>query len=259
MTAETTQPGLGKQIRGRVKAALIHASISLIVFVPLAALVLRVWYPDVYFEADGGWRGMLIIFCVDVVLGPTLTLIIFSPGKPRSKILLDLSVIGVIQIGALAWGIYAVHSQRPVAAVLWEGSFRPIVAEALHIQGASPDLLAELSPHTPPTIYVQPPMNRDEMAMAFLETMNSDLNMHEIVSRYEPLAAGADELAAASIGWDVLVEAEPALEPELTAIAADRSSQSLLIVPFRGRYADAVLVFSADLAFLGGVVTTQAY
>ena len=42
---------------GKVKAALIHFSISVVIFCSIVAVAIVSWYPPPYFFADGGWQG----------------------------------------------------------------------------------------------------------------------------------------------------------------------------------------------------------
>ena len=105
----------------RFRAAAIHFGLSSLVFVVLAYLVVFVWYPDFFFNTDGGWEGMRIIVLVDLVLGPLLTCIVFRSGKPGLKF--DLTMIGILQVCCLAAGVWVVHSQRPIALVFVDGSF----------------------------------------------------------------------------------------------------------------------------------------
>ena len=259
MTAHVAHFTPAQQIQKRLKAALIHASISVAIFVPLAYLVLFHWYPGIYFESDGGWRGMILIFCVDVVLGPALTFIIFTPGKALKKIYFDLGLIALVQLGALIWGIYAVHSQRPVAVILSEGAFRPVVGATYDLQGVTSSELNAFSASRPPTIFSRPPANKEEMASVFLETLNNDLAMFHFVPMYAPLADNLDALEHANLGWDQVVAAEPQLLGKLEKMRAGAPAQSILLVPFRGRYADAILVFAPDAEYLGGVIPTGSY
>lgn len=104
-----------------------HIGISLIIFVALAYLVVFEWYPGMFFNTDGGWRGMRIIFAVDLVLGPLLTLIVFKSGKPGLKF--DLAVIGVLQICCLAAGTYIVFDERPLTVVYNDGRFTVMAAD----------------------------------------------------------------------------------------------------------------------------------
>ena len=51
---------------------------------------------------------------VDVVCGPLLTLVLFNPAKSRRELRLDLSLVAVIQLAALAYGLYSISLARPV-------------------------------------------------------------------------------------------------------------------------------------------------
>ena len=106
----------------RLSAFATHLGISFIIFLALAYLVVFHWYPGILFDADGGWRGMQIIFAVDLVLGPMLTLAVFKPGKPGLKT--DMTFIGLLQTVCLIAGTYVVWAdfgqgmtQAPMDAV----------------------------------------------------------------------------------------------------------------------------------------------
>ncbi len=71
-------------------------------------VVFGLWYPQPYrflLEITGIY---LIILVVDVVCGPLLTLILASPKKSTRERTLDFSLIGCIQIIALAYGMFSV-------------------------------------------------------------------------------------------------------------------------------------------------------
>lgn len=105
----------------RFKAFAIHFAISLAIFVFLAYLVLAHWYPDFFFDSDGGWQGIRIIVLVDLVLGPLLTLVVYKAGKPGLKF--DLSMIALVQSVCLIAGVWVVYNERPIALVYHDGYF----------------------------------------------------------------------------------------------------------------------------------------
>jgi hypothetical protein len=105
----------------RYSAFAIHLGISLAIFAAIAWVILAVWYPSFFFETDGGWQGIRLMFLVDVVLGPALTLIVFKVGKPGLKF--DLAAIACAQVIALAGGLWVVHDERPLALVYLDGQF----------------------------------------------------------------------------------------------------------------------------------------
>ena len=105
----------------RFSAFLTHLVISLIV-VTLVFIVIRFQlYPDFYFAIQGISEIILILFAVDVVLGPLLTLIVFKKGKKSLKF--DLSIIALCQIAALTYGSYIIYQERPLSALLLGKTF----------------------------------------------------------------------------------------------------------------------------------------
>ena len=123
----------------RISASLIHLGISVLIFGVLGYLVVFVWYPDFFFATDGGWQGIRLIAAVDLVLGPTLTLVVFSKGKPGLKT--DLTLIGVFQAICLFAGTYIVYMERPITMVYSDGQFFSMGVDAYRDSGVDvPDL-----------------------------------------------------------------------------------------------------------------------
>lgn len=108
---------LSHRLNGAWKAAAMHFGFSLLVAGSLAALVLLVWYPFPYTELVGGLRLFALVTTVDIVCGPLLTLILFHTGKKIAELTMDLSLVVLLQLGALAYGLNVVAMSRPVAVV----------------------------------------------------------------------------------------------------------------------------------------------
>ena len=86
----------------RWKAATIYLAISAVIAGAVLWAMLAVWYPRPFFEAAGGGHLLFILVGVDVVLGPTITLIVFDIQKKKlSALQFDLTVIAVLQLAAL--------------------------------------------------------------------------------------------------------------------------------------------------------------
>jgi hypothetical protein len=96
----------------RFTAGFTHFCISLAVAGLVYVAVRYFWYPGPLFEIAGGLELLILIICVDVTLGPLITLIIFKPGKWGLRF--DLTVIGLVQVAALVYGLYAIAESRPV-------------------------------------------------------------------------------------------------------------------------------------------------
>jgi len=113
----------------RIKAAAIHLAISVAIAVLAVLFSVLVWYPPPLFEIMGGLGITAIMVGVDVALGPLITLFIFNTRKPRRELVMDYSIIGLVQIAALVYGISVLAQARPVYVVFVKDRFnivRPI-------------------------------------------------------------------------------------------------------------------------------------
>ncbi len=95
----------------RYRASSIHFLISALVVSVLFAVIFFVWYPGPTFRIAGAISIVLVLVGVDLVLGPTLTLIVYKEGKPGLKF--DLAFIALVQVAALVYGAYTFYQERP--------------------------------------------------------------------------------------------------------------------------------------------------
>src|SRR3569832_471507 len=102
---------IGKE---RLKASGLHLAISLCIASAAALLVFTVWYPYPYREVSGGRELFVILTSVYVVLGPLITLAIFNRRESVRELTLDLSLVAMIQLAALAYGLWTDAVARPV-------------------------------------------------------------------------------------------------------------------------------------------------
>lgn len=122
--------------KDRLKASGIHLGISLLLAALAALLVFFVWYPYPYREISGGRELFILIVTVDVIMGPLMTLAVFNTTKPRQQLRRDLAIIGVLQLAALAYGLWTVAVARPVHLVFEIDRFRVV-----HAIDVPPELL----------------------------------------------------------------------------------------------------------------------
>ena len=107
-------------IKAKCLASAIHIGISLLIFAAIVAWMLISLYPSFYFNMSGGVQGLLLMFGVDVVLGPLITFLVFNPHKKRKEIISDLLIIAVIQFSALGYGFRTVYHERPWLTVVYD-------------------------------------------------------------------------------------------------------------------------------------------
>lgn len=147
-----------------MRAALIHFGASALVAVLAAVLVFGVWYPYPYRELAGGRELFLLIVAVDVVCGPLLTLVLFNPKKPRWELSMDLGIVALIQIAALAYGLYTLAVARPVYLVYEVDRFRVVSTADIQEGALNPAAggLQRLPWWGPKVIGVREPRDADE-------------------------------------------------------------------------------------------------
>jgi hypothetical protein len=102
------------RIKNAAKAMGWHFAGSLLVALIVAGLVFGVWYAYPYRAISGGTELFFLIVGVNIVCGPLLTFVLFNPVKPKRELVMDLSLVVVLQLAALAYGIWTVHQARPL-------------------------------------------------------------------------------------------------------------------------------------------------
>jgi hypothetical protein len=98
----------------RVKAFALHLLASASALTLILGTLFFGWYhwPGWYLTAVG--KVLLIMCAVDLVLGPTLTLVIANPSKPRRELARDIGIIATVQIVALVYGTVTLWMGRPL-------------------------------------------------------------------------------------------------------------------------------------------------
>src|SRR5579863_5694950 len=72
------------------------------------------WYRWPGWYLSSAVHVVTIVVMVDLVLGPTLTLIVANPNKSRGELTRDIGLIITVQLGALLYGGYTLWSGRPL-------------------------------------------------------------------------------------------------------------------------------------------------
>lgn len=235
-------------------AFFLHLVLSVLIFFGLITVLLLLWYPAPYFSASGGWQGLRLVVAVDLVLGPVLTLIVYKPEKSRQELFLDLGLIVLVQLSALAWGVHAVYQQRPVASVFWQGSFYTVPANALTSQGFDLATLDRFGEGRPVYVYAQPPVNELEYEQMLAELNEKRIPPHEQVHRYRSLATSFEKIREYdSVDIVEITNNNAAMAADLekflkqtNSVMTDYYYQALV-----SRYRNIILIFNQDNELVG--------
>lgn len=224
--------------KARLQAAGIHLCISLGIAALAATLVFALWYPYPYRDLSGGRELFSMLVAIDVILGPLLTLAFFNIKKTRKQLIFDLSLIGLVQLSALGYGLWTVFEARPVHMVYEYDRFR--VAHAA-------DIDPKLLPQAPPALQQLPLTGPSMLAVRELknsETLEATLaafsgaQMAFRPDLWQPYDAAAKHRAlAAAKPIASLLKKYPAQQAALAAIAknAGLPADTLRFLPAQAR------------------------
>ncbi|MCH7335838.1 TfpX/TfpZ family type IV pilin accessory protein [Acinetobacter sp. NIPH 2699] len=96
----------------RLSFFLCHLFTSFLIALVVVGVVFFIWYPFPLATAVGVTHIFLILLTIDVIVGPVLGWLVYKEGKKTLK--MDLTVIILIQLSALVYGVYTIQQGRPV-------------------------------------------------------------------------------------------------------------------------------------------------
>ncbi len=235
----------------KLKATGIHLGLSLAVFIYLSYQIYYNWYPQPYFEVDGGWQGFRLVAAVDLVLGPLITFMIFDLNKSTRAIVFDLVVIVAIQFGALAYGVHTTYTQRPVAIVLIDDFVVSAIGDQYKDGIDSVDELRQYSDEVPPIIFAEMPTKREGLDEVQRVKIENKILEHAQVNLYAPKEKLKDALKQRQVRFGERLDFHKARERyEAWLQQNGKSPDEVLIAPFDARYGRVWLVFETDGKYL---------
>ena len=225
--------------------------LSLAVFVYLVYQIYYNWYPQPYFSVDGGWQGIRLVAAVDLVLGPFITFLIFDLSKSRKEIVFDLVTIIVIQFGALAYGVYATYSQRPVAIVIIDDFVLSAIMEHYGDGLSSENMLKQYSDETPPIVYAHLEQSAEAIAEANRIKIDEKILEHAQLNLYQPQAELKNALKERQELFYKRMEFYQATDKFDNWLRQNQKTrEEVLIARFDGRYGAVWLVFDLQGKYL---------
>lgn len=227
----------------RISAFLTHLAISLIIFVILLYFIVFIWYPQPFFATDGGWQGIQIVAFVDIVLGPLLTLVVFDTRKPELKT--DLTIIAVIQILALGWGVWTTYHERPVAVVFTEDHLNPVTSYQMQELGLTDSDIQKYGQAFPRYIYSDIPAGLNQRTEFLSRAFREGKPLYLYPELYRPASEREKNIILAS-SIDVLRLADNQQDKAIiqhTLARINMDYQLLSFIPLLSRHEKVIAVF----------------
>jgi len=240
----------------RWKASFVHLSLSATFAISILALMLLLWFAPPFFSAVGGYHVLLILLGVDITIGPLITLIIFNPKKSRKALTFDYSVIALLQIAALIYGMSVMFQTRPVFVVFSRDSFDLITANMLSKEDVAKAGYADYRslPLTGPIyVYSKMPTDIKDRNEVVLSSM-SGKDLPQFPQYYRPYAenmSAAGQMAKPITELKVLNPGRIAEIANLARATGQREAD-LGFLPLRAKYEDIAVIVDKN----GKVLTT---
>ncbi len=111
----------------RYKAALIHLFLSILVIGFFCWIVFFLWYPKPLYSIAHVMEPLKLLVIIGIIVGPMLTLLVFSTKKKAALLRSDLTVIIVLQLLTLGYGIYTIYLGRPSIIAFADGKLHYLV------------------------------------------------------------------------------------------------------------------------------------
>ena len=242
---------LKDKLKYKLKATSIHLLLSLLIFVVILYFILFDWYPEPFFTAQGGWQGIQLMAFVDLVLGPALTFIVFDRLKQRKDIVLDLSLIAVVQITALIWGGYTVYTQRPIALVYWADAFYTVTSDDYNKQEIDNPDFSHYSAHTPPLIYSRPISTQEELELS-TELSQKLIPVYAQTAFYENIEDNLDSVFAKEVNIEEVISNNTEMKAQLKQIThGDLAAYKY--VKLKAKYQNMILIMKHNGDIVGEI------
>ncbi len=244
-TASADCADAGAAPMSRWKASAIHLSISAAIAGALLALMLLVWYPWPLFQASGGGALTLILVGVDIVLGPLVTLIIFKAGKKGLKF--DLTLIGLVQLSALAYGVHVVYLARPAYLVYNVDRFDLVAAAQLDPQDLERVRRAEFKrPPVDGPQYVAAVLPADpEEKLKLIDSARQGKDLHLFPQYYAAYEQEVQNALKRAKSLDAVLGRDSSGEVARYLESTGRSKDSVKFLPLRARSSDGIVLLDA--------------
>jgi hypothetical protein len=218
---------LVNRIRQAALASGIHFLASCALAILASALVFLVWFPYPYRDLSGGRELFLLVIGVDIVCGPLLTLVLFNPTKPKAELWRDMTLVVLIQLGALGYGLWTVWQARPLYLVLEVDRYkvvtRPVIDEAALV-----NLPSDLQPRWwagPLVVGVRNPVDAKEREKIMFESVQGGRDYAERPEFYvHYVGAAAAKALAKARPLSVFLQKQPAQRAAANELAADKKA-----------------------------------
>jgi hypothetical protein len=190
---------MGLDMHFRLKLFSLHLLSSATVLTLILGCLYFGWYRWPGWYLTDVTTVVLVMVCVDVVLGPTLTLIIANRNKSRRELARDIGIIVAVQLCALTYGSAQLWNGRPLYYAYSEGLLQ--LVQAYDIDANEAKLGREQNPGLAPHWYSLPrwiwaplPQNGEEAKKIITSSITGGDDVISMPRYFKPWEDGTPSL-----------------------------------------------------------------
>ena len=188
---------MGLDMHFRLKLFSLHLLSSAAILTLILGSLYLGWYRWPGWYLTDVTKVVLVMICVDVVLGPTLTFIIANQKKSRRELTRDIGIVVLVQLCALTYGSVQLWNGRPLYYVFSENALT--VVQAYDIEDKEAALGRRQNPEFAPHWYSLPrwawaPLPQDPKERQALISAAGDAGVLSMPRYYKPWEQGLPAL-----------------------------------------------------------------
>ena len=245
----------------RFSAFASHLAGSVLIACLCAAMVFGVWYPGAFASASGVASIFLLLVGVDVVLGPLITLIIFNPLKPELR--RDLLVVVLVQVLALAFGMYSIFMARPAFAVFNAGRFDLVYANEISEESFSraPENYSSAPILGPRFVAASLPDDAKRANEIIMQALDGGDDVQNYPEFFYKLESGRSAICAAGISLEQLTQSNPEKSEVIERLFREYASEAgtVKFIPMYAKSSNATIVVDCSLGQVIEVVALRPF
>lgn len=240
----------------RIKVFTLHLTISAVIALAVISVVFYLWYPTPLHTAVGVTQIFLILLAVDVVIGPLLTLLVYKVGK--KTLVMDLTVIAVLQVSVLAYGLFTVAEGRPAWLVFAVDRFDLVRVLDIDERKLEQADLAYRQPSLlgPSWVAAINPTDLDERNDILMESVMAGIDIAQRPNLYAPLNSQKSEIQKRLNELDALSAFNTT---EKIGAALTKHPQADSWLPLRANNQDMVVLMQRNTAEVVAIVDLRPW
>ncbi len=237
------------KIKEKIKASLIHLSLSLLLVALIIGSTLFFLFPKLFIDVTDFKEVASIIISVDLVLGPLLTFVVYNSQKAKKLLYIDFSVIGVIQLSALLYGAYSLYQIHPVYVAFNVDRFTIVTAKDAEPEKALVDEFKVSKFTAGKLAFAKMPTDLEKQNDLLLATATGGEDLDKMEEYYEPVKDNISSIMAKSLKPQDLFKTDAAKKKARKFLSRQQDKiNSYAFFPLNSEDKDAIIVLDKKTA-----------